>query len=246
MLVNQFRTKEGTDHEQHEDSRRLHPRPLAARHARGSPGSSCSREAGYDADRARLAGRRRHRRGRRGPTRTRIADHGIDDVTDALRGDHRRPAGQADPDRPLLRRHDRREAARRGPRRGGDRHRRRADQGRAAAAAVGAARDAAGVQEPGQQAPGGLADRRAVPLQLRQRASPRRSPTSCSSGGRSPRRASRCSRPRRRTSRRTRRPRSTPTTRTAGRCCSIMGGKDHTVPEAITKSTLKQYRHSPR
>jgi hypothetical protein len=23
-----------------------------------------------------------------------------------------------------------------------------------------------------------------------------------------------------------------------------MGGKDHTVPEAITKSTLKQYRHS--
>jgi pimeloyl-ACP methyl ester carboxylesterase len=25
----------------------------------------------------------------------------------------------------------------------------------------------------------------------------------------------------------------------------IMGGRDHTVPEAITKSTLKQYRHSP-
>jgi pimeloyl-ACP methyl ester carboxylesterase len=24
-----------------------------------------------------------------------------------------------------------------------------------------------------------------------------------------------------------------------------MGGKDHTVPEAVTKSTLKQYRHSP-
>ena len=24
----------------------------------------------------------------------------------------------------------------------------------------------------------------------------------------------------------------------------IMGGQDHTVPEAITKSTLKQYRHS--
>jgi hypothetical protein len=24
-----------------------------------------------------------------------------------------------------------------------------------------------------------------------------------------------------------------------------MGGKDHTVLEAITKSTLKQYRHSP-
>ena len=24
----------------------------------------------------------------------------------------------------------------------------------------------------------------------------------------------------------------------------IMGGKDHTVPEAVTKATLKQYRHS--
>jgi len=24
----------------------------------------------------------------------------------------------------------------------------------------------------------------------------------------------------------------------------IMGGRDHTVPEAITKSTLRQYRHS--
>ena len=23
-----------------------------------------------------------------------------------------------------------------------------------------------------------------------------------------------------------------------------MGGKDHTVPEAVTKATLKQYRHS--
>ena len=24
----------------------------------------------------------------------------------------------------------------------------------------------------------------------------------------------------------------------------IMGGRDHTVPESITKSTLRQYRHS--
>ena len=24
----------------------------------------------------------------------------------------------------------------------------------------------------------------------------------------------------------------------------IMGGKDHTVPEAVTRATLKQYRHS--
>ena len=40
-----------------------------------------------------------------------------------------------------------------------------------------AARDPAGVQEPGQQAPGRLADRRGVPLQLRQRPVARRSPT---------------------------------------------------------------------
>ena len=32
--------------------------------------------------------------------------------------------------------------------------------------------------------------------------------------------------------------------RTAARCCSMMGGRDHTVPEAITKATLHQYRHS--
>jgi pimeloyl-ACP methyl ester carboxylesterase len=31
---------------------------------------------------------------------------------------------------------------------------------------------------------------------------------------------------------------------TRGPLLLIMGGKDHTVPEAITKSTLKQYRHS--
>jgi pimeloyl-ACP methyl ester carboxylesterase len=36
-------------------------------------------------------------------------------------------------------------------------------------------------------------------------------------------------------------------TRNAGRgpLLLVMGGRDHTVPEAITKSTLKQYRHSP-
>jgi pimeloyl-ACP methyl ester carboxylesterase len=35
-------------------------------------------------------------------------------------------------------------------------------------------------------------------------------------------------------------------TRNAGRgpLLLVMGGRDHTVPEAITKSTLKQYRHS--
>src|SRR4029079_7842516 len=31
---------------------------------------------------------------------------------------------------------------------------------------------------------------------------------------------------------------------TRGPLLLIMGGRDHTVPESITKSTLKQYRHS--
>ena len=32
---------------------------------------------------------------------------------------------------------------------------------------------------------------------------------------------------------------------TRGPLLLIMGGQDHTVPEAITKATLKQYRYSP-
>ena len=102
--------------------------------------------------------------------------------------------------------------------------------------------DAAGVQEPGEQAPGGLADRRAVPLRLRQRPHRGGVRPSCSSSGRS------------------RRP-GKPLFEAAaanfslhspakvdtdnddrGPLLLIMGGQDHTVPEAITKSTLKQYR----
>jgi hypothetical protein len=32
---------------------------------------------------------------------------------------------------------------------------------------------------------------------------------------------------------------------TAGRCCLMMGDKDHTVPESITRATVEQYRNSP-
>jgi hypothetical protein len=46
------------------------------------------------------------------------------------------------------------------------------------------------------------------------------------------------------TSTRTRRPRSTPRTRDRGPLLPTMGGKDHTVPEAVSQSTYKQYRHS--
>ena len=73
--------------------------------------------------------------------------------------------------------------------------------------------------------------------------SARRSPASCSSDGRSRRPASRCSRPRWLTSRHS--PAKVETGNEGrGPLLLIMGGQDHTVPEAITKSTVKQYRHS--
>ena len=179
------------------------------------------------------------------PTRTSIADHGIEDVTAHYAEHHRRAARAADPDRPLLRRHDRREAARRGLRRGRGRHRCRADQGRAAAAAVGAALDAAGVQEPGQQAQGRVPHRRAVPLQLRQRdqrgesddlyerwtipapGRPLFEAAAANFSLHSPAKVDTDNQDR-------------------GPLLLIMGGKDHTVPEAITKSTLSSTGTPPR
>ena len=98
-----------------------------------------------------------------------IADHGIDDVVA-----HFATVIDALPAKPLLIGHSfggmiaqrllgEDQAVRR------DRDRRGADQGRAAAAALGAQGHAARLQEPGQQASGRLAHRRAVPLRLRQR-----------------------------------------------------------------------------
>ena len=55
-------------------------------------------------------------------------------------------------------------------------------------------------------------------------------------------RASRCSRPRPPTSPCTRRPKVDTGNDDRGPLLLVMGGQDHTVPEAITKSTLKQYR----
>ena len=103
--------------------------------------------------------------------------------------------------------------------------------------------DPAGVQEPGQPAPGGVADRRAVPLRLRQRGRPRESDelyerwaipapgkplfeaAAANFSLHSPAKVNTDNEDR-------------------GPLLLIMGGQDHTVPEAITKSTLKQYRHS--
>ncbi len=101
----------------------------------------------------------------------------------------------------------------------------------------------AGVPQPRQQVPGGLPDRRAVPLQLRQRHRPRRirHPVRAMDhpGPRAPlfeAAAANFS---------LHSPAKVNTTiDNRGPLLLIMGGQDHTVPEAITKSTLKQYRHS--
>ena len=173
-----------------------------------------------------------------------IANHGIDDVTSHYAKIIDSLPARPILDRPLLRRHDRREAARHGLRRGRHRHRRRADQGRAAAAAVLAARHPAGVQEPGQQAQGRLADRQGVPLQLRQRPVARRSPTTCYERWAIPApgkplfeaAAANFS---------LHSPDKVNTAQRGPRAAAAHHGRqDHTVPEAITKSTLKQYRHS--
>ena len=202
------------------------------------------REAGYDAGGPGLARRPRHRRGGPPSARTRspttastTSSRTTPTIIDAA-------AGQADPDRALLRRHDRPEAA-------------RARTSAPAAIAIDAAQikgvlplplsalrgDPAGVQEPGQQAPGRLADRRAVPLRLRQRHPGGGVGRAVRALGDPRARASRCSRRPPPTSTRTRRPRSTPATPDRGPLLLIMGGKDHTVPEAVTRATLKQYRH---
>ena len=124
------------------------------------------------------------------------------------------------------------------------RHRRRPDQGRAAAAAVVAARHPAGLQEPGEQAPRRLADRRAVPLQLRQRRRRGGVRRSCTSAWAIPApgkplfeaAAANFS---------LHSPAEVDTdNEDRGPLLLVMGGQDHTVPEAITKATLKQYRHS--
>ena len=75
----------------------LHPRPVAARHLLGSPGSTCSpRPATRRPRRAGPATRDTVEEARANPES--IADHGIDDVVEHYADDHR-PAcrRQADP-----------------------------------------------------------------------------------------------------------------------------------------------------
>jgi pimeloyl-ACP methyl ester carboxylesterase len=138
---------------------------------------------------------------------------------------------------------DRRETARPGPGGRGDRHRRGPDQGRAAAAAVIAAVDPARVPNPankhlavsltaeqfrysfGNAIDPGEADalyqRWTIPAPGR----PLFEAVAANFSLHSPAKVN-------------------TTIDNHGPLMLIMGGQDHTVPEAITKSTLKQYRHS--
>ena len=209
--------RRGTIHD-HEHSCPVHPRPLAARAVLGQLGRSVHRGR-VRRVRTGLARRPRHRRGgsRNTPTRSPTTASTTWSPTT-------RPSSTILPAKPILIGHSfggmiAQRLLGEDLRRRSDRDRRGPDQGRAAAAAVRAQGHPAGLQEPGQQAPSRLADRRAVPLRLRQRDHRSRSRTSSSRSGRSLPPASRCSRPRPPTSTRTRRPRSTPTTRAADRCC---------------------------
>ena len=83
---------------------------------------------------------------------------------------HQPPAGQADRDRPLVRRPHRAEAAVRGRGRRGDRDRPRPDQGGQAAAVRPDPLRAPGAVQARQQEASGNAHEEAVPLRLRQRA----------------------------------------------------------------------------
>ena len=59
-----------------------------------------------------------------------------------------------------------------------------------------------------------------------------------------PPRPARCSRPRRPTSRSTHEAKVDTGNQTRGPLLLISGAEDHTVPDVVTRSTLKQYRHS--
>ena len=101
-----------------------------------------------------------------------------------------------------------------------------------------------GAPQPGQPGAGRLPHLRAVPVRLRQRDPEPRSRTSCTSGGRSPRPVSRCSRRRARTSVRHSEAEVDTDRSDRGPLLLIAGGQDHTAPEAVTRGTLEQYRHS--
>jgi len=142
-----------------------------------------------------------------------IAGHGIDDVTSHYAG-----IIAELPVRPVIIGH-RRETAGPGPRRGGDRDRCRADQGRAAASRCPRCGPPC---RSSRIPPTPIAPYRSPPRSSASRSGTRyhrRSRTRSMSGGRSLPRASRSSRRLPPTSHRTRPPRSTPATPGGARCC---------------------------
>ena len=96
--------------------------------------------------------------------------------------------------------------------------------------------DPAGVQEPGQPAPGGGADRRGVPLRLRQRGRPRPSPTSSTQRWAIPSPAKPLFEAAAANFSLHSPDKVNTENQGRGPLLLIMSGQDHTVPEAITKS----------
>ena len=150
-----------------QDTRRVHPRPVAAAEQLGPMGSRL-RRGGLFGARARLAGRSRDgRRSERGPGGVRRQ------VGRRRRGSSR--CGRPDPrpeaghHRPLVRRAADADPGRSRAGGGVGRDRSGPVPGRPAAADLGAAVRVAGPDQPGQLQPGGAADLRAVPVRLRQR-----------------------------------------------------------------------------
>ena len=217
-------------------ARRLHPRTVAARHVVAAVDRAV--RDGRLRRRSPPAGRASRRPSRRrGRTPTRIAGHGIDEVTDALRRRSSTTCRQP----PILIGHSfggmiaeklLGRGPRRRPRSPSTPHRSRA----CCRCRCRALRSTLPVfKNPANK-------HRAVSLTAEQfrysfgNAIPPEESDAAVRAVDDPRaRASRCSRRPRPTSPRTRRRRSTPTTTTAGPLLLVMGGQDHTVPEAITK-----------
>ena len=200
-------------------------------------------ENGYEPTSARLARRLRHGRRdtgepgqgcRRGDRRR----------CRSLRPGDRRAGDEAARGRTLVRRAHRPATPRPGARLGCGCDRPGSDQGRPRTPAVGPQGRVDRPPQPVEQAKGRLAHARAVPLRLRERRHRAGVERALRPLGDPLAWASRSSRARSPRSRRTHPRRSTRGTRRAARFSSLPAARDHTVPPAISRSTVKLYRHS--
>ena len=127
----------------------------------------------------------------------------------------------------------------RGPRRRGRRDRPGADEGRARAAGLGAAGRLDRAAQPGQLRQDGRAEPGRVHLRLRQQPDPGRVPPSCTRSGPCRPPASPCSRPRLANFELHAATTVDLHNSHRGPLLITLGGKDHTVPPAISKATYK-------